>query len=104
MNVKTIFIIILTALVTIILMKNTDQVIFWIFGDRYIPKLAILGTMFALGLVVGYLLGRPKKVITLNEDEYKSLDDQATPTSTTPSSELPKTGKPLTDEDRRYLD
>jgi hypothetical protein len=61
MSAKTIFIIIVTVLVTIVLMNNTDEVSFWIFGDAEIPKLAILGVMFGLGLIVGYLTGRPKK-------------------------------------------
>ncbi|HZH55068.1 MAG TPA: hypothetical protein VFD72_05405 [Sphingobacteriaceae bacterium] len=61
MKTKTIFIIILTALVTIILMKNADEVNFWIFGDYTIPKLAVLGTMFLIGVIVGWMLGRSKK-------------------------------------------
>jgi uncharacterized integral membrane protein len=67
MSAKTIFIIIVTVLVTIVLMKNTDEVSFWIFGDAKIPKLTILGIMFGLGLIVGYLTGRPKKKQEINE-------------------------------------
>ena len=62
MNSKTIFIIVATTIVTIILMKNTDEVNFWIFGNYSVPKLAVLGVMFGTGLIVGYLAGRPKKV------------------------------------------
>ncbi|MXV16001.1 hypothetical protein [Hufsiella ginkgonis] len=61
MKPKYIFLVIVTVLVTIILMKNTDEVKFWIFGDRYVQKLAVLGTMFGLGLVFGFILGRPRK-------------------------------------------
>ncbi|MFC3196934.1 hypothetical protein ACFOET_04830 [Parapedobacter deserti] len=61
MSAKTIFIIVLTILVTVILMKNMDEVNFWIFGTRTVPKLAVLATMFFIGAIVGYLLGRPKK-------------------------------------------
>jgi len=61
MRAKTIFIIVVTVLVTVILMKNMDEVNFWIFGTRTVPKLAVLGTMFFIGVVVGYLLGRPKR-------------------------------------------
>lgn len=60
MRAKTIFIIIVTVLVTVILMKNMDEVNFWIFGTRTVPKLAVLGTMFFIGVIVGFLLGRPK--------------------------------------------
>ena len=61
MSAKTIFIIVATILVTIILMKNTDEVTFWVFGNRSVPKLAVLGVMFGTGLVLGYLLGKPKR-------------------------------------------
>ncbi|WP_143053815.1 LapA family protein [Parapedobacter koreensis] len=61
MSAKTIFIVIITVLVTVILMKNMDEVNFWIFGTRSIPKLAVLGVMFFIGAVVGFLLGRPRK-------------------------------------------
>ena len=61
MSPKTIFIIVVTILVTIVLMKNTDEVNFWIFGNHSVPKLAVLGVMFGIGLIVGYLIGRPKK-------------------------------------------
>jgi len=61
MRAKTIFIIVVTVLVTVILMKNMDEVNFWIFGTRTVPKLAVLGTMFFIGVIVGFLLGRPRR-------------------------------------------
>lgn len=61
MAFKTIFIIVVSVLVTIILMNNTEEIHFWIFGDARIPKLAVLGVMFGLGLVIGFLAGRPRK-------------------------------------------
>lgn len=67
MSAKTIFIIVITVLVTIILMKNTDEVTFWLFGDTSVPKLAVLGCMFGLGFAVGFAAGRPRKK-TLSED------------------------------------
>lgn len=78
MRAKTIFIIVVTILVTIILMKNTDEVKFWIFGDRHVPKLAVLGIMFGTGLVLGYLAGRPrKKEDVLTDNAY--IHDEITP-------------------------
>lgn len=63
MRAKTIFIIIMTVLVTIVLMNNTDAVTFWIFGDVQIPKLAVLGVLFALGFLLGFLArGKRKRV------------------------------------------
>ncbi len=75
MSAKTIFIIVATTLVTIILMKNTDEVTFWIFGNRSVPKLAILGVMFGTGLVLGYLLGKPKRIKELILPEYTEPED-----------------------------
>lgn len=99
MRAKTIFIIILTVLVTIVLMKNTDEVIFWIFGDRYIPKLAILGTMFGIGLIVGFLLGRPRRKI----DKELNQDFQTSNQGTT--EEFTDPYRPnLSDDDRKYID
>jgi len=91
MSAKTIFIIVVTVLVTIVLMKNTDEVSFWIFGDTKIPKLTILGVMFGLGLIVGYLTGRPKK----KQDIPESFPDYK------PSTEEKQTS--LSDEDRDYI-
>ncbi|SDM10685.1 hypothetical protein SAMN05421813_10650 [Daejeonella rubra] len=95
MSFKTISIIVISVLVTIILMNNTDEIHFWIFGDAKIPKLAVLGFMFGLGLIVGFMAGRPgkkpmvKNYIENNEDEYIE----------------PNTDKKdhLSDEDREYI-
>lgn len=102
MSAKTISIIVLTVLVTIILMKNTDEVIFWIFGDRYIPKLAILGTMFASGVVVGYLLGRPRH----KTDKQQSIEEGfQTHGESNESDELTDPYRSnLSDDDRKYID
>lgn len=89
MSAKTIFIVVATILVTVILMKNMDEVNFWIFGDRSVPKLAVLATMFFIGAVVGYLLGRPKK---------KRLDQEY------PATDPPfEVNKPLDQADEDYI-
>lgn len=89
MSAKTIFIIVLTVLVTVILMKNMDEVNFWIFGMRSVPKLAVLGTMFFSGAVVGFLLGRPKKRHSIEESGL--------------SDPLPEVNKPLNQADDDYI-
>lgn len=94
MAFKTIFIIIVSVLVTIILMNNTEEIHFWIFGDARIPKLAVLGVMFGLGLVIGFLAGRPRKKITA-----------AAITEPTPGFQETETERHdyLSDEDRDYI-
>jgi len=89
MRVKTISIIVLTVLVTVILMKNMDEVNFWIFGTRSVPKLAVLGTMFFIGAVVGFLAGRPKKK---HDNQETETDD--------PAFEI---RKPLDPDDNDYI-
>lgn len=100
MSAKTIFVIIVSVLVTIILMKNTDEVNFWIFGEARVPKLAVLGVMFGLGLILGYMAGRPRKKTVINADS-----------SDVPSSHEGKETREndtarrnyLSDEDREYI-
>ena len=93
MSAKSIFIIVVSVLVTIILMKNTNEVQFWIFGEANIPKLAILGVMFALGFIVGALAVRPRKKVQIvkHYDEEDEAADQNPPKPT------------LSDEDRDYI-
>ena len=100
MRAKTIFIIILTVLVTVILMKNTDEVVFWLFGDRFVPKLAILGTMFASGLIVGLLIGRPRRK-ALKENSLEQETQGNVPNTTELTDGHPSN---LSEEDRDYID
>ena len=72
MTFKTIFIIVVSVLVTIVLMNNTDDVNFWFFGDARIPKLAVLGVMFGLGLIIGFMGGRPRRRI--HSDSLSTTD------------------------------
>ncbi|SKB39036.1 hypothetical protein [Daejeonella lutea] len=94
MSFKTIIIVIISVLVTLVLMNNTDEVDFWLFGDARIPKLAILGSMFGLGLIVGFILGRPKKKVVEetyddNQNDIKIIRDN--------------NHNDLSDEDREYI-
>lgn len=98
MKIKTIFIVVLTAIITIILMKNTDSVEFWIFGTYYIPKLGILAFMFLTGIVVGLFLGRGsmKKPITPTENPYTENEIGYLPENENKDSNLSK-------EDEDYI-
>ncbi len=92
MSAKTICIVIISVLLTIILMNNTDEVNFWIFGNALVPKLAVLGVMFGLGLIVGFVAGRPrKKPAAISENFYPDDREEA------------NKPKHLSDEDRDYI-
>ncbi len=97
MGFKTIFIIVVSVLVTIILMNNTDEVNFWIFGDSKIPKLTILGVMFGLGLIVGYLAGRPRR------KELTSINDSPAGLNKPHSDTAAQNADYLSEEDRDYI-
>lgn len=95
MSFKTIFIVLISVLVTVILMNNTDEINFWIFGNARIPKLTILGSMFGLGLIVGFLAGRPRKKAFIAP--YQEND-------TPPKNQLDaREENSLSDEDRDYI-
>ncbi|WP_374163357.1 hypothetical protein [Arcticibacter sp. MXS-1] len=91
MSGKTIFIIVVTVLVTVILMNNTEEIDFWIFGITRIPKLAVLGTMLIVGFILGFLAGRPRRK-TL---PYTEPADE--------TAELEEYRSKLSDEDRDYI-
>lgn len=97
MTFKTIFIIVVSVLVTIILMNNTDEVNFWIFGNARIPKLAVLGVMFGLGLIIGFMAGRPRKKI--QPDSFNSAE----PLQEKDHEYIRNDADQLSDEDRDYI-
>ena len=96
MSIKTIFIIVISVLVTVILMNNTDEIDFWIFGQARIPKLTILGCMFGTGLLLGYLIGKPHKK-TINTANANNSPEENQPVINKESKDY------LSDEDREYI-
>lgn len=91
MSGKTIFIIILTALLTIFLMGNTDAVNFrflWI--DFEMSKLLVIGICVLLGVIIGYILAKPKKTVSTYDNEIEE-------------EEKKQNKNELSDEDRDYI-
>ncbi len=91
MRIKTMVIILITVLFTIVLMQNTEPVTFTIlFGTFRISKLAALAGFSVVAFILGVMVGRPKKVKTLgggfNDGDYDG---------TKPNT--------LSDEDRDYI-
>ncbi len=92
MKAKTLFVIILTVLTTVVLMKNSEEVDFWFFGIVKLPKLAMMGIMLALGFVAGLLVARPRRKNIQIRDHSIAGETQEQPD---PNG--------LSDEDREYI-
>jgi putative membrane protein len=89
MRAKTLFIIVMTALVTIFLVINTDAVEFnFIFVTADVSKLLVIGVCTFIGFILGYWVGKPKTTVTTYDDKFD--------TSTTTTSGL-------SEEDRNYI-
>ncbi|MFM6954394.1 MAG: hypothetical protein ACKOWL_05350 [Sphingobacteriaceae bacterium] len=77
MSVKSIFIILISILATIVAMNNTEEVGFWLFGDTKISKLAIVGGMFFAGWLIGFLMGKSGKKPTDSREFEEYEEDQS---------------------------
>lgn len=91
MRIKTIFIILITVLLTVVIMQNTDEVIFkFLFSRFYVSKLVMLLFAVVLGFIVGVLIARPGR------PRYKPGQPEETDTPEKPNNTL-------SDEDRDYI-
>jgi hypothetical protein len=101
MRVKIIFIIIITAAVTTVLVSNTGEMELWLFGTYKFSKLAVMATMLAIGFLLG-LIVRPgsssRKQKELDEYNRNGQGDFEEPEA----PYLKKTTN-LSDEDRDYI-
>jgi uncharacterized integral membrane protein len=91
MRIKTIIIVLVTILLTVVLMENRGPVRFtFLFSDFYVSKLFMLALIAGIGFVLGYLVGRPKRIRRLGGDATESgLEKGALNT--------------LSDEDKEYI-
>lgn len=91
MSAKTITIIILTALLTIFLMVNTEPVDFdFLVATVPVSKLLVIGICIIIGFIIGFVVGRPRKTVSSYDDEIERNQ---------PASNK----KELSDEDRDYI-
>ncbi|RZL47839.1 MAG: DUF1049 domain-containing protein [Pedobacter sp.] len=93
MKAKTIFIIVITALLTIFLVINSDAVDFDFLIGAPVPvsKLLVIGICIFIGFILGFLVGRPRKTIS-------SYDTEIEKNYTNPENK-----SSLSDEDRDYI-
>ena len=95
MRIKTMVVIFITVLLTVVLMQNTEPVKFtFLFSTFYMPKLVMLTAVSVVAFILGVLVGRPKRVRKLGGDFH---DENNEPIS---NNAKPDT---LSDEDRDYI-
>ena len=84
-------IIIITVLLTVVVMQNTDDVPFkFLFAKFYISKLVMMLAVAFIGLIIGLLIGRPGKPKYI-PGQVGETSGQKKPTGT------------LSDEDKDYI-
>ena len=91
MRIKTIIIILITVLLTVILMQNSGAVYFkFLWATFLMSKLLMLFFVGAISFVLGVLVGRPKRVKKLGGDYTDNNFDQGTSNT-------------LSDDDKDYI-
>ena len=102
MKAKILFIILVTAAVTTILVSNTGEMELWLFGTYKFSKLAVMASMLATGFILGLIVGagsRKQVKPASSLDAEVNIDEtghNGTPYLKKPSSNL-------SDEDRDYI-
>jgi putative membrane protein len=73
MKAKTIFIIVITALLTTFLVVNSDPVEFsFIIGEPVsVSKLIVIGICVLIGFIIGFIVGRPRKTVSTYDTEIE---------------------------------
>lgn len=95
MRIKTMVVIFITVLLTVVLMQNTEPVKFtFLFSTFYIPKLVMLTAVSVVAFILGVLVGRPKRVKKLGNDLHDESPDLNNKNGSTNT---------LSSEDRDYI-
>ena len=89
MNAKTIFVLLITILLTVFLTVNSDAVDFdFLIGEPVsVSKLVVIGICVLIGFILGFIVGRPRKTISSYDNEIERAENKST----------------LSDEDRDYI-
>ncbi len=91
MRIKTIVIILITVLLTVMLMQNTGSVPFkFLWATFWMSKLVVLAFVGLVAFILGLLVGRPKRVKKLGGDLADIVLEKRNPGT-------------LSDEDKEYI-
>ncbi len=91
MRIKTMFIVLVTILLTVVIMQNTKEVPFnFLFATFYVSKLVMLLTVAVVSFIVGVLVGRPGR-----PKYIQGRDEDPDESKTKPDT--------LSQEDRDYI-
>jgi uncharacterized integral membrane protein len=91
MRLKTIVVLVITILLTVVLMQNTENEKFTIlFTVVYIPKLVMMTGISVTGFILGVLVGRRKKPRYDISGYHDAIHEKDNPNT-------------LSDEDREYI-
>lgn len=77
MKAKTILVVVLAVLTTIVLMQNQDEVVFkFLFWDLHLPKLVLMTGFIFVGIIWGLLMRSSSRKPTqvLNHDDEQIQD------------------------------
>jgi uncharacterized integral membrane protein len=106
MSFKTIVIIMLSVLITVIFMQNTDQVLFTIlWKEIYVSKLVMMLIVTLFGFILGVIIARPrkKKIVEMETASQKDIPFEINHPEDSDYISMKKERK-LSDEDRDYID
>ncbi|GAB3934006.1 hypothetical protein [Mucilaginibacter myungsuensis] len=100
MRLKTIFLIVVTILLTVVIMQNADQVYFEVlFFTIRTSKLMMMLWVAIAAFVIGYLVGRPN-IKKFGDQQGYDADDKNNGDADTGYRDRRNT---LSDEDRDYI-
>jgi uncharacterized integral membrane protein len=91
MRIKTMFIILVTVLITLVLVQNSDAVYFkFLWASFRMSKLIMMAIVGIVTFILGVLVGRPSRVKKLGADYIEGEHERNSPGT-------------LSDEDRDYI-
>ena len=108
MSFKTIVIIVLAVLITVIFMQNTDEVVFTLLWKQiYISKLWMMLIVTIFGFIIGVIAARPRKKKEIETTSYQNAKDVPLEVNNISKEDddyiSMKKPNQLSDEDREYL-